>query len=63
MGSLCTATKSGPLSMQLEKARLQRQRPNAAKNKIKKENLKNKQTSKQKNPKTPGIQSSIMHYI
>ena len=32
----CTATKSGPRSLQLEKARAQQRRPNAAKNKLKK---------------------------
>ena len=32
MRSLHTATKSSPLSPQLEKARAQQQRPNAAKN-------------------------------
>ena len=34
MRSLCTATKSSPRSPQLEKARVQQRRPNAAKNKI-----------------------------
>ena len=34
MRSPCTATKSSPRSPQLEKARVQQQRPNAAKNKI-----------------------------
>ena len=33
MRSLCTATKSSPRSPQLEKAHVQQQRPNAAKNK------------------------------
>ena len=33
MRSLRTATKSGPRSLQLEKAHAQQQRPNAAKNK------------------------------
>ena len=37
MGSLCTAMKSNPWSPQLEKASIQRQRPSAVKNKIKKE--------------------------
>ena len=32
--SLCTATKSSPRSLQLEKARVQPWRPNAAKNKL-----------------------------
>ena len=36
MRSPCTATKSSPHSPQLEKARAQQRRPNAAKNKINK---------------------------
>ena len=36
MRSPRTATKSGSRSLQLEKARVQQQRPNAAKNKINK---------------------------
>ena len=39
MRSLRTAGKSSPRSPQLEKARAQQQRPNAAKNKLKKINL------------------------
>ena len=35
MRSPCTATKSSPRSVQLEKARTQQQRPNAAKNFLK----------------------------
>ena len=37
-----TATKSSPHSLQLEKARAQQQRPNAAKNKKKNFNIKKK---------------------
>ena len=39
MRSLCTTTKSSPRSLQLEKARGQQQRPNAAKSKTKKKNV------------------------
>ena len=46
MRNPCTATKSSPCSLQLEKARVQQQRPNAAKNleklkKLKKKKLEN----------------------
>ena len=50
MRSPCTATKSSPRSPQLEKACVQQQRPNAAKNKyiklinFQKKVFKNKQT-------------------
>ena len=36
MRSLCTTTKSGPHSLQLQKAHVEQQRPNSAKNKINK---------------------------
>ena len=36
MRSLCIAMKSNPRSLQLDKAYTQQQRPNAAKNKLKK---------------------------
>ena len=39
MRSPHTATKSSPRSLQLEKARTQQQRPNAAKNKLKNKNF------------------------
>ena len=41
MKSPRTSTKSSPRSLQLEKARTQQRRPNAAKNKKIKQNLKN----------------------
>ena len=47
MSSLCTSMKSSPHSPQLEKARVQQQRPNAAKNKLKEREIKN---TKQKSP-------------
>ena len=46
MRNPCTATKSSPCSLQLEKARVQQQRPNAANNLEKLKKLKKKQAWK-----------------